>query len=294
MDVSAVVVNYNAGSLLTDCVKSLRVEGLTEVVVADNASTDDSASLLASADAAARWLPMGRNLGYGAAANAGVAATAGRYVLVCNPDVTVQPATVARLAAALDEDPALGVVGPRIADVDGDLYPSARAFPSLVDAIGHGVLGLFAPRNRFTRRYKLLDWDHGQGRRVDWVSGACFLARRSAWDAIGGFDPSYFMYLEDVDLCWRAWRAGWEVGYVPEAEVMHIQGVSTDRHPYRMIAAHHRSLWLFARRTTEGWRRLLLPVVGAGLLVRMAVAWVHRILSRPANGRPGAASGDCQ
>ena len=279
MDVSAVIVNYNAAQLLTGCVTSLRAGGVEDVLVADNASVDRSQALLAAADPAARWLPTGGNLGYGGAANVGVAATRSRYVLVCNPDVVLGPGAVERLADALDRDPALGLIGPRIADAGGDLYPSARTFPSLVDAIGHGLLGLVVPGNRFSRRYKLLDWNHAERRRVDWVSGACFLARRSAWDALGGFDPDYFMYLEDVDLCWRAWRAGWEVGYEPAAEVTHVQGVSTDRHPYRMIAAHHRSLWLFARRTTEGWRRLLLPVVGGGLVLRTGVAWVHRLVS---------------
>jgi N-acetylglucosaminyl-diphospho-decaprenol L-rhamnosyltransferase len=288
-ELSAVVVNYNAGHHLVRCVGGLRAEGVHEVIVADNASTDGSASMLAAADPEARWLPMGGNLGYGAAANAGVTASRGRYVLVCNPDITVEEGAVSRLAEALDRDPSLGFVGPRISDSDGALYPSARAFPSLVDALGHGLLGLVAPRNRFTRRYKLLDWDHVDRRRVDWVSGAFFVARRAAWDAIGGFDPAYFMYLEDVDLCWRAWRAGWEVGYEPAAAVVHLQGVSTDRHPYRMIAAHHRSLWLFARRTTEGWRRLVLPVIGVGLVLRTAVAWLHRMVSAP----PGATAGDC-
>ena len=88
--------------------------------------------------------------------------------------------------------------------------------------------------------------------RVDWVSGACFLVRREAWDAVGGFDPAYFMYMEDVDLCWRLARAGWAVGYEPAARVRHEQGASTNRHPYRMLAAHHRSMWRFAWRTTDG------------------------------------------
>ena len=86
------------------------------------------------------------------------------------------------------------------------------------------------------------------------MSGACFLVRREAWDAVGGFDPSYFMYMEDVDLCWRLGRAGWGVGYEPAARVLHVQGVSTNRHPYRMLAAHHRSMWRFAWRTTTGAR----------------------------------------
>jgi N-acetylglucosaminyl-diphospho-decaprenol L-rhamnosyltransferase len=195
-----------------------------------------------------------------------------RYLLVCNPDLVVKPGTISNLVTAMDRDRAVAIAGPRLVNADGTLYPSARAFPSLVDAIGHGVLGLFRPGNRFSRRYKLLDWDHAHAREVDWVSGAFFLVRRDAWDAIDGFDPRYFMYMEDVDLCWRASRAGWRVVYEPSGEVVHLQGMSTDRRPYRMILAHHRSLWRFACRSTGGWRRALLPLVAVGLASRAGVA----------------------
>ncbi len=150
---------------------------------------------------------------------------------------------------------------------------------------------MIAPANPFTRRYRLLDWDHRRPARVDWVSGACFVVRREAWDAVSGFDPAYFMYMEDVDLCWRLHQAGWAIGYEPEARVRHIQGVSTNRHPYRMLAAHHRSMWRFAWRTTSGSKRAALPVVAAGLAARLALAIVDHRLGRshrpkvPAAGR---------
>ncbi len=154
-------------------------------------------------------------------------------------------------------DPGWALVGPLIRTTAGDRYPSARHFPSLVDAGGHALLGIFAPDNRFTRSYQRSDLDGATGGpvEVDWVSGACFLVRRSAFEQVGGFDESYFMYAEDVDLCWRLGQAGWTAAYVPAAEVTHRQGVSTDHHPYRMIFEHHRSLLRFAARSSRGWRR---------------------------------------
>jgi N-acetylglucosaminyl-diphospho-decaprenol L-rhamnosyltransferase len=121
----------------------------------------------------------------------------------------------------------------------------------------------------------MLDWDHAAPLDVDWVSGAFFLVRRRTWEEVAGFDPQYFMYLEDVDLCWRARRAGWRVGYEPGGEVVHVQGVSAAQHPYRMQVAHHRSMWRFARQTSSGVRRLALPVVAAGLVLRVGVASLH-------------------
>lgn len=276
--VAAVVVSYNAERYLRICLESLASEGIKDVLVVDNGSVDQSRRVVEASGA--QWRETGVNLGYGRAANAGAASLpSAPFVMICNSDLRICPGATAALAAALDADPGLGLVGPRIEDPDGTLYPSARTFPDMVDAMGHGLFGLVAPRNRWTRRYRLLDWDHAEAAHVEWVSGACFMARREAWDEVGGFDPAYFMYMEDVDLCWRLGQAGWKVGYEPSAVVVHSQGVSTDRRPYRMLAAHHRSMWRFAWRTTKGGRRAVLPLVAAGLAGRFVVASARRRLA---------------
>jgi N-acetylglucosaminyl-diphospho-decaprenol L-rhamnosyltransferase len=286
---AAVVVNYYADNCLKRCLDSIQAGGVGDVVVVDNGSVDGSRSLVEAAGAS--WVEAGGNVGYGRAANLG-AATPGpseaRYLLICNPDLVVETGAIAAMVGTLDAHPLVGAVGPKMVNPDGSLYPSARSFPRLLDAVGHGVFGQIAPRNRFSRRYRLLDWDHAEAADVDWISGACFLARREAWDDIGGFDPSYFMYMEDVDLCWRLGRAGWRVRYDPVAEVLHVQGVSADLHPYRMLAAHHVSMWRFAWRTTTGLQRLALPLVGVGLIGRLAMTAGHRRIQGtiPAN-RPG-------
>jgi len=278
-DVSGVVVNYNAKDHLLGCVGSLFGEGLGVVAVADNGSTDGSGLALSERYPAAKWVPTGANLGYGTAANIGAALVDGKYLLICNPDVVLQEGTVATLRRFLELSPGVAVVGPRIVDPAGALYPSARRFPELLEALGHGLVGQFWTGNPFSRRYRMTDWDHAGAREVDWVSGACFLARRQAWDDVGGFDSSYFMYMEDVDLCWRARRAGWSVAYEPAAQVMHAQGASADRHPYRMLLAHHVSMWRFAARTTCGWRRWVLPLVLAGLVLRLGLTAARRALA---------------
>ena len=277
--VAAIVVNYNAARHLDACVLSIHANGVSDVIVIDNGSVDESRQVALAAGA--QWVPLADNVGYGRGANRGAERPEGQsaaYLLICNPDTELSDGAVAALVASLSAEPDLGVVGPRVSNPDGSLYPSARTFPNLVDALGHGLLGLIAPRNRFTRRYRMLDWDHRRPARVDWVSGACFLARREAWDAVGGFDPVYFMYMEDVDLCWRLARSGWGVGYQPGAEVVHVQGVSTNYHPYRMLAAHHSSMWKFATRTTEGAERAALPLVAAGLVARLVVATIRHFL----------------
>ncbi len=281
LPVAAVVVNYNAGRALVDCVRSLEREGVAEVIVVDNASSDRSLGDLAAdpaASLASRVVRSGRNLGYGGAANLGAGESSARYILVSNPDLVITDGAVSTLVDRLDSDASLAVAGPMIRDLDGDVYPSGRAFPSLRDAVGHAFVGLVWGGNPWTRRYRHLGADQHRGRPADWVSGSCFLVRRVAFESVGGFDESFFMYVEDVDLCWRLRRAGWGVFYEPRAEVVHEQGRSTSQHPYRMLASHHRALWRFARRTAHGPERALLPLMAAGLGARLVLAWADHFL----------------
>jgi N-acetylglucosaminyl-diphospho-decaprenol L-rhamnosyltransferase len=287
---AVVVVTYESGSVLAGGVASLQAEGPAELVVVDNGSTDGSVAELRQRCPGIVVVDPGRNLGYGAAANRGVAATGSEYILVCNSDLSVAPGALTEMATALNADPTVAVVGPMIRTPEGDRYPSARQFPSMIDAAGHAMLGQFVPENPFTRAYQQADlalavdtvWP------VDWVSGACFLVRRSAFEQVGGFDEQYFMYAEDVDLCWRLGKAEWRVVYAPVAVVTHQQGVSTDRHPYRMIVEHHRSLLRFAVRSTSGWRRALLPLVALGIGVRAVLAGIRKrgqLATRGGQGR---------
>ena len=270
--------------------RSILSDGASSVVVVENGSAGSAAAAL---DELLRERPPppvrivrpGRNLGFGAGVNRGLAALAGdasppEWVLVSNADLEVHPGALPALRAVLESRPAWAVVGPRIFDDTGEVYPSVRSFPSFTDAAGHALLAQFRPDNPFTRRYNP---GTPQGEVVTdagWVSGSCFLARRAALEELGGFDEAYFMYLEDTDLCWRAHHAGWGVGFAGTASVTHVQGVSTARHPYRMMVAHHRSALRFTVRTTTGWRRAALPLAALVLGARMAMAAVRIPFSR--------------
>jgi len=280
--VAAVIVNYNAGAHLVACVASLKTAGVRKIVVSDNESTDGSIASLTAADPEVSLVRTGGNLGYGSAANSGAAnrgaanlgegALAPEFLLICNPDTVFHPESIAEMASALDSHPKAGVVGPRIDTPKGEVYPSARTFPNVTDSIGHGFLGIFWRNNPWSRRYLMTDRSMDRPSVVDWVSGSCMFTRRKAFDEIGGFDESFFMYAEDVDLCRRLAEKGWETLYAPSARVTHAQGVSSARHPYRMIVAHHRSLLRFASLTADRPRdRALLPVVAAGLALRAAI-----------------------
>ena len=273
---AAVVVNYNAGPALVDCVASvLAQDPVPELVVVDNASTDGSLDGLRAAHAGVRVVQSGGNLGYARAANLGIAAVEAPVVAVLNPDTVLGPGTGRALAARFAEDADLGAAGPRLHNPDGSVYPSARKIPSIVDAVGHGLLFFVWPTNPFTGRYRETGADPARGRDVDWVSGAAVWLRRAALDDVGGWDERYFMYVEDVDLCWRLRRAGWRVAYEPAGAVEHLLGISTASRPYRMIAEHHRSLLRFASVRFTGPRRALLGPAAAFLTARGALAMAH-------------------
>ena len=281
---AAVVINYEAGPALRDCVRSLLADtsagGPPHVVVVDNGSSDGSAAEVAGSLPAVTILHPGANLGYARAANLGIAATDAAVVAVCNPDLEVTEGAAAALVRRLVSESDLGAVGPMIRNTDGTIYPSARSVPQVRDAIGHGLLGLVWRTNPFTRRYRQLDADPRRPRDVDWVSGAAVWLRREALATVGGWDERYFMYVEDVDLCWRLRQRGWRVAYEPDAVITHVQGATTAKHPYRMIAEHHRSLYRFASKRWRGARRLALPPAGAFLALRAALAMADHALRR--------------
>jgi N-acetylglucosaminyl-diphospho-decaprenol L-rhamnosyltransferase len=272
---AAIVVNYETGPLLLDCVRSVLADtsaGPVELVVVDNGSRDDSIKALHDALPDVRVVRSPGNVGYARGANFGIAASYAPVVAVLNPDLTVAPGSAGALVARLEQDARLGAVGPRVRNRDGSDYPSARRLPSIPVAVGHGLLGLWWPSNPFTTRYRQLDADAAHARAVDWVSGSAVWLRRDALDAVGGWDERYFMYMEDVDLCWRLRRGGFRVAYEPAGAVVHVQGAATSRHPYRMLVEHHRSAWRFARRRFRGARIALLPFAAVYLVFRAMLA----------------------
>ena len=258
--VSAVVVDYFAGDDLVTCVDSLLREGVEHLVVVDNSTQGASDEALAGRDVV--LVDTRVNAGYGRGMNRGVAfAGECTYLLLSNPDVQVHPQAVERLVSFMENNLDVGIAGPTIVDSAGATYPSIRIFPNVLLAGLHALLAPLWGGNPFTKRYR----SPGRNGQVDWVSGAFFITRTTAFQAVGGFDERYFMFAEDMDLCWRLHEAGWRVAVVPEATVTHIEGVSRARAPRAMVRAHHASALRFEARTARGARRLLLPLA-AGLL----------------------------
>jgi N-acetylglucosaminyl-diphospho-decaprenol L-rhamnosyltransferase len=284
--VGVVAVTYSPGDTLAAMLDSLPAacSRPVSVVLADNGSTDGSVEAAATRPGV-RLLRTGGNLGYGAAANAGVQVLdpAIDWVVVTNPDLVFGERAIDALLAAAARHPEAGAFGPTIATPDGNVYPSARHLPSIGAGVGHALLGWWWPTNPWTRAYRQ-DAGEPVERPAGWLSGSCLLLRRKAFAEIDGFDPGYFMYFEDVDLGDRLAKAGWSSWYCPSAVAVHRGGHATERAPAAMSNAHHRSAYRYLSRKYQApWQAPLRWALFAGLTAR---AVLSRRFAKVAAGAP--------
>jgi N-acetylglucosaminyl-diphospho-decaprenol L-rhamnosyltransferase len=273
---AVLTVTHNSSAILEGFLASVERSSreTVEVVVVDSGSSErelaETASIARASGAVFERLPT--NAGYGAGINAAARlAPEAELVLICNPDVELQPGALDVLAECLRSDRTIGAVGPRILNLDGSVYPSARRLPSTRLGVGHAVFANVWTGNPWSRRYRNADVLGTESVDVGWLSGACLLMRAEDFRALGGFDEGFFMYFEDVDLGRRIGLRGLRNVYAPSAVVRHIGGHSTEDVSAAMLQAHHRSAYrYFAIRHPEWYLAPARLVVRAGLAIRSA------------------------
>jgi N-acetylglucosaminyl-diphospho-decaprenol L-rhamnosyltransferase len=282
VEVTVAVVSWNTRELLRACLDSLAPDaaaGRAEVWVLDNASSDGSAEMVAGAFPWVRLIASPENLGFGPAVNAVAAQTSGTgarsaWIAPANADIALHPGALEHLLSAGSADPRAAIIAPRLTLPDASTQHSVHPFPGLGATLAVN-LGLGGVSPRLARRLTLDGrWDQGRPRVVDWAHGAFLLIRRSAFDAVGGFDPHQFLYAEDLDIAWRLARAGWHTRYAPDAVVEHahsaaitqLYGDDRDLRAQRSAYA-----WMLRRRGAPVMRTCaLLNTLGAS--VRAAAA----------------------
>ncbi|MGY4643098.1 glycosyltransferase family 2 protein [Cellulomonas sp. URHB0016] len=239
-----------------------------DLVLVDNGD-DHTVARAVAARYGASLVVAGRNLGYGGAANRGALDATGPWLVVANSDIEWEAGALDTLLEAGAAEPRAAALGPALLNVDGTVYPSARALPSLTQGAGHALLVRLWPGNPWTRAYRANHEHTGGQRAAGWLSGACLLLRSEAFAEVGGFDEGYFMFFEDVDLGDRLGRAGWTNLYVPAARVTHVGGTSWRERPASMISAHHASAARYvARRYPHRYQAPVRLLTSLGLRVR--------------------------
>lgn len=284
MQTTAIVVNYNAGELLAECVRALLggVEA-PRVKVLDNASADGSAERLQNLFHASDLVEVvfnPSNLGFGPAVNAGLQGVDSEYLLVVNPDCRVKPDTLRLLRQALDADDRAGLAGPLVRDPQGRPEKATlRRFPDPLKSL-MTLSGLWRLERWFPAFAGVVaDPASAAGEviRTDAVSGACMLIRRAAMAEVGTFDENYALHCEDLDLMYRMHEAGWRILFVPAAEAIHRQGVSSSSRPLWVHRQKHIGMARFFRKFMAANHRLPLRwLVYTGIWLRylLFLPWV--------------------
>lgn len=269
---AAIIVNYHAYDELDRCLTTLeRCEPSVDVIVVDHDSDASAAQRLRERHPAARVIASAGNPGFGAGINRGVRETRAAHLLFINPDALVEGPIVEALIAEMGRHEDVAIVGPLVRDADGSIQASARRFPGVSTVLGGRSTWLtrVLPGNRWTSRNLLTGPEVHDPMAVDWVSGACMLVRRDAFDAVGGFDEGYFLYWEDADLCHRLRDAGWRTVYHPGVAVQHVAGRSSRHVRIAAERAFHDSVFRYFLRHTAAPARWSAPLVWLVLRLRL-------------------------
>jgi len=264
LDLSIVIVSWNVKDLLRRCLASVisdqgpAIRGV-EIIVVDNGSSDGSAAMVREEFPQIRLMANETNVGFTKANNQALAQCRGRYLLLLNPDTEVRPGALGAMVAYMDAHPRVGALGPQLLNPDGSIQSSRRRFPTLATAfLESTILQLWFPDNAVLRRYYVLDRPDDTVQEVDWVVGAAILIRREAWDQVGPLDEGFFMYSEELDWCRRARERGWQVIYLPTAQVVHYGAQSSEQvKPFQHIQ-FQRSKIRYFRKHHGPWQAELL------------------------------------
>lgn len=284
---AVVIVTHETRDEVLGCLASIPAGEAAQIVVVDSGSTDGTGEALRREHPDVLVIRLA-NVGFGRGANCGIRATRAEQVVVCNADVRFTPGALPAMAGRLEADTEVAAVGPLVRYPDGTVQASARCMPGVRTAVVHGLLGRVAPDNAATRRYHVREEPVDRPRDVDWLSGCVLALRRAAVDEVGGFDPGYFLYVEDVDLGQRLRSRGWRLRYEPCARVVHAVGASTSQQRGRSLLAHARSLDRYqAMRLGGGLARALIWPLRVALAGWVVGTWLAERFTREARSVTG-------
>ncbi|MFK7803660.1 MAG: glycosyltransferase family 2 protein [Anaerolineae bacterium] len=289
MKLSVVIVSWNTKKILAECLDSLlpvmdrfnQNECQMEVIVVDNASSDGTLEIIQTQYDWVNLIDTGENLGFPAGNNRGFDACTGEYILLLNPDTVVHGQALELLMKFLDDNPKIGAVGSRLLNTDGSLQESCYPRPTL----GREIWRLFhLDKLKPKGIYDMDSWSLETPRQVDVLMGACILCRRPIIEEIGGMDEEYFMYSEEVDLCFRIQKAGWQIFWLPEAQITHYGGQSTNLVKTEMFLRLYESKLLYFNknygRKAARFYRIVLYLASLPRLLLIPIAWVQRSHTR--------------
>jgi len=250
MKLSIIIVNYNTKEFLTNCISAIYKTPPAypfELIVVDNASEDGICKFLSDKFPEVEIIENDLNVGFAKANNQGLRKAKGEYILFLNPDIVPQPEAIDKLLEFTMQKKDAGCVGGKLLNPDGSLQFSCRRFPTFSNVLfaRRALFTKFFPNNRMSRNYLMTDLEGEKVQEVDWVTGACMMIRKETLERISGFDEDYFLFVEDVDLCYKLKKANLFTYYLPDAKFFHFRGVSTDRFWKKSLKEHNFGMYKF-------------------------------------------------
>lgn len=277
MDISIVIVNYKVKDFLLQCLRSIEEasKGLSiETIVVDNNSNDGSIEYLSPIFPSVQFIALPQNIGFSRANNIGIEKARGKYILILNPDTILETSTLQKMFAYMENNQEVGIAGCKVLNPDGSFQQSCRrGFPTPWASFCKlfGLQRIF-PKSRFFASYNQTFRDENETYYIDAVMGAFMFSRASALRQANGFDPDFFMYGEDLDLCYRVIKNGWKIAYYHETSIIHYKGESTRRSNINEVKHFYNAMEIFAKKHFAG-SSIFLLFLRFGILIRAVLAY---------------------
>lgn len=272
IDISIIIVSWNAKGYLDDCLRSIIQETIghnAEIIVVDNASSDGSPDMVQKKYPNVTLICSESNLGFAKANNLGIKQSTGKYIFLINSDVTLIKACINQMIAYMEQHSAIGILGPKILDKNGEHQRSCMEYPTLWNTFCRTfALDVCFPQSRIFGGFLMTYWPHNDVRRVDTLNGCFWMVNRNALNQVGLLDERFFIYGEDIDWCKRFRAAGWDVVFFPGAQVIHYGGASSSNAPVRFYVEMYRA-------NLQLWKKHHNRFEQLGFLL---LVWIHQIL----------------
>ena len=281
MDISVIIVSWNAKEYLRECLNSLvqELRGYdSEILVVDNASSDGSDILIQESFPDCKLIQTGKNLGFAKANNIGIKESSGRYLFLINSDITLLDGCIRKILLFLEMNPAIGILGPQIINPDGYIQRSCMEFPNLWNTLCNAIGAYRFSKSKLFGGQMMTYWKHDTTRRVDIINGCFWAIRRESLKQVGLLDERFFIYGEDIDYCRRFNQAGWEVVFFPLAKAIHYQGASSSNAPVKFYMEKEKAnfqLWQKYHNSLSQFFYLIILLLhhGIRITINLSLFW---------------------
>lgn len=265
LDITISIVNWNTKEYLRQCLNSIReyTRGIKyETIVVDNASSDNSTQMIREEFPYVNLIANKRNYGFAKANNQSLEVASGRYFLILNPDTKLLNNAFKKMIDFMDDHFDAGAIGCKVLNPDLTLQLSCRTFPSFSSVVWDYIfLSSYFPKNKIFGKYRMSHWNHNCICQIDQPMGCCLMIRKEALASIGVFDEKFYMYFEEVDLCYRLKKKGWQIYFTPEAQILHFGGRGTSQAEIQMFIERQRSMYKFYKKHYGNLQLLALKIL---------------------------------